>query len=254
MPINSILIIEDEQPNADRLKRLLGQLRPDVTIPAVLDTVSGAVEWLSLHESPDIIMMDVRLADGLSFDIFGQVTVSCPVIFTTAYDEYAVRAFKYNSVDYLLKPVEKEELAAALDKYEELMRHNSQPSASLESLLNYIQPKDFRSRFLLPYRDGYKTVLINDVSFFFSELKITRARLRNGETEVVPQTLEELEQQLNPKYFFRVNRQYIIHVDAIQQVHNYFNGKLKIELKKATDTEVVVSREKAPLFKAWMDY
>ncbi len=254
MKSKKILIIEDEKPNSDRVKRLLKILRPDAEILATLDTVKSSIEWLSTQESPDIIIMDIRLADGLSFDIFSQIKVTCPVIFTTAYDEYAVRAFKYNSVDYLLKPIEKDELEIALNKYEGLIHQTQDISPVIESLLNYMKSKDYRSRFLLPYRDGYKTILINDIAFFYSETKVTYAKLANGATEIVPQTLEELEQQLDPKYFFRANRQYILHIDSIQHVHNYFNNKLKIELKKNTEIEVLISREKATLFKAWMDY
>ncbi len=198
-------------------------------------------------------MMDIRLSDGLSFEILEKVTLKCPIIFTTAYDEYAVRAFKYNSIDYLLKPIEKEELYAALKK---VAANTSQhlDQNMLQGLLNFMQPKDFRSRFLLPYRDGYKTILIEDVFYFYSEHKITHAKLKSGATEIIPQTLEELENQLNPKLFFRANRQFIIHIDAIKQLHNYFNGKLKIELKNNDETEILISREKAQTIKNWLDY
>ncbi|MFV0529811.1 MAG: LytR/AlgR family response regulator transcription factor [Flavobacteriales bacterium] len=254
MKVKKILIIEDEKPNADRLKRLLLEMKPQLEILAVIESVSNAVDWLVQNENPDIILMDVRLSDGLSFEIFNQTEVESPVIFTTAYDEYAVRAFKYNSIDYLLKPIQKEELQAALEKYDSLIDYSFGGGAALKNLLNYIQPKEYRNRFLIPYRDSYKTVMANDIAFFYSELNITRAKLFNGEEEVLPQTLEKLEQQLDPKLFFRANRQYIIHMDAIQKVHNHFNGKLKIELKKNTGTEVLISREKASVFKAWLDY
>lgn len=250
--IKNILIIEDEKPNSDRLKRLIALLRPNARILAVLETVSESVNWFSGNDNPDLVMMDVRLADGISFDIFEKIELKCPIIFTTAYDEYAVRAFKFNSVDYLLKPVEQEELAAAFEKLESITQ--TEQHKSIEGLMNFLQPKEFRSRFLLPYRDGYKTVLVSEISCFYSELKITRAKLDNGKEEIIPQTMEELESQLNPKCFFRANRQFIIHVDDILQVHNYFNGKLKVELKKNPELEILISREKAPVFKAWMDY
>lgn len=251
--INTILIVEDEKPNADRLKRLLKIIRPKAEIVATLDSVADCVDWLGANAQPDVIMLDVRLSDGLSFEIFDKIRIEAPVIFTTAYDEYAVRAFKYNSIDYLLKPVEQEELQMAIDKLEQLTAGQAMPK-SLEGLLNFLQPKEYRSRFLLPYRDGYKTVLVNDIAYFYSELKITRAKLANGMEEIVPQTMEELEQQLNPKTFFRANRQYIIHIDAIQRIANYFNGKLKIDIKNNSDAEVIVSREKAQLLKTWLDY
>ena len=251
--IQKVLIIEDEKPNADRLERLIKSIRPNAQIVEVLDCICESVEWFDTHEMPDVVMMDIRLSDGLSFEIFEKTTISCPIIFTTAYDEYAVKAFKYNSIDYLLKPVELDELERAFQKLESA---SSIPEpASLANLLNYFQPKNFRTRFLLPYRDGYKSLQISDISYFYSKLKITRAKLHNGTEEIIPLTMEELEEQLNPKDFFRANRQFIIHVDAIEQIHNYFNGKLKIDLKKSPeDMELIVSREKASLLKAWLDF
>ena len=251
--IQKVLIIEDEKPNADRLERLIKSIRPNAQIVEVLDCICESVEWFETHEMPDVVMMDIRLSDGLSFEIFEKTSISCPIIFTTAYDEYAVKAFKYNSIDYLLKPVELDELERAFQKLEST---SSVPEpASLANLLNYFQPKNFRTRFLLPYRDGYKSLQISDISYFYSKLKITRAKLHNGTEEIIPLTMEELEEQLNPKDFFRANRQFIIHVDAIEQIHNYFNGKLKIDLKKSPeDMELIVSREKASLLKAWLDF
>lgn len=252
--LSSILIIEDEKPNAERLERLLKQLRPSVKILEVLDSVADTALWFNNTGAlPGVVMMDIRLSDGLSFEIFDKVSISCPVIFTTAYDEYAVRAFKYNSIDYLLKPVDEDELSNALRKVE-LANIQKVSQESIQGLLNYFQPKEFRSRFLLPYRDGYKTVLVEEVCYFYSQQKVTLAKLKSGGTEVVPQTMEELEQQLNPKLFFRANRQFIVHIDAIKQIHNHFNGKLKIELKNSDETEVIVSREKAQLLKNWLDY
>lgn len=250
--INSILIIEDEKLNADRLQRLIKTIRPKASIIGVLDSIADSVDWFKTNQNPDVVMMDVRLADGISFDIFARVDISCPIIFTTAYDEYAVRAFKYNSIDYLLKPVEPEELETAFEKLESFVA--GQQEKSLEGLLNYLKPKEFRSRFLLPYRDGYKSLLVEDIIYFYSELKITRATLHTGTEEIVPQTLEELEQQLDPKLFFRANRQFIVYINAIQQIHNYFNGKLKIDIKNDPDVEIIVSREKANLLKNWLDF
>lgn len=247
-----ILIVEDEKLNAERLIRLIKQIRPQAVICGVLESIVDSVQWLNENVLPDLIMMDVKLSDGLSFEIFEKIAVECPVIFTTAYDEYAVQAFKHNSIDYLLKPVEQEELQAAFDKLERFSQHERQQS--IEGVLKYLQPKEYRSRFLLPFRDGYKTILVNNVVYFYSEMKITRARLDNGTEEVLAQTMEELEQQLNPKEFFRANRQYIIHIDSIDQVYNYFNSKLKIVLRKNPEVEIIVSREKAPLLKAWMDF
>ncbi len=237
--IRNIVVIEDEKLNADRLIRLIHAVRPLVVIDAVIDSIADAVEWFATHPHPDVVMMDIRLSDG-------------PVIFTTAYDEYAVRAFKVNSVDYLLKPVEQEELRVALDKLETTTP--ALGSTSLEELKQLLQPKEYRSRFLLPYRDSYKSLLVNDILYIYTEHKISKVKLDNGQEECVPQTMEELEQQLNPKHFFRANRQFIIHIDAIEQVHNYFNGKLKVDIRKHPDVEVLVSRERAALFKSWLNF
>ncbi|WP_300687867.1 LytTR family DNA-binding domain-containing protein [Chryseobacterium sp.] len=254
MKLNKILIIEDEKPNADRLKRLLLKLRPNAEIVAVEDSITSSVNWLENNPAPDMIMMDVRLADGLSFEIFNKFEVRSPVIFTTAYDEYAVQAFKYNSIDYLLKPVEEEELDIALRRYETFIETVPFVGTAIEGLLNYIQPKDYRKRFLIAHRDGYKTVLAEDILYFYTELGMSKAMLATGVVENVPQTLEELEKQLDPKSFFRANRQFIIHIDSVKQISNHFNGKLKLELRKQPEMEVIVSREKASTFKSWMDY
>lgn len=251
--IKKILILEDEKPNADRIRRIMLKIRPDVEIQAVLTSVQKTVEWLSENDCPDLIIMDIQLADGLSFEVFNLIQVDCPVIFTTAYDEYAVKAFKYNSLDYLLKPVEKEDLEAALVKFEGNVPQMLQQS-SIENLLAQMLPKTYRNRFLLPYRDGYKKMNVEDIALFYSHLNITYANLLNGEQVVVPQTLETLEQELDPKQFFRVNRQYIVHVNSIEEVHNFFNGKLKLKVRNSTDAAVIVSRTKAPLFKEWLDY
>ncbi|PUV25857.1 MULTISPECIES: LytR/AlgR family response regulator transcription factor [Sphingobacterium] len=253
MSITNVLIIEDEKLNADRLKRLLREIKPSIQILDVLDNIADSINWFQGNESPDLVMMDIRLSDGLSFEILESIKIDCPIIFTTAFDEYAVRAFKFNSIDYLLKPVEKKELENALIKLDslKLQQTNQDP---IRGLLDFIYPKDFRTRFLLPYKDGYKTILVEDIQYFYSEFKLTHAKLKCGTVEIVPQTLEELEQQLNSKVFFRANRQFIVHIDAIKRLHNHFNGKLKVEIKYSEDVEILVSREKAQLLKNWLDY
>lgn len=252
--INKILILEDEKLNSDRIQRLMLKIRPNVKILGVLTSVKKTVDWLYENESPDLILMDIQLADGLSFEVFNLADVKCPVIFTTAYDEYAVKAFKYNSIDYLLKPIEQDHLEMAIAKFERSVQRSYQQSPSIEELLRQIQPKEYRARFFLPYRDGYRKINVEDIAFFNSHLNISYANLFNGEQVVVPQILENLEQELNPKNFFRINRQYIVHVNSIEKVANFFNGKLKLKLKNCADPDIVVSRTKAPLFKMWLDY
>jgi DNA-binding LytR/AlgR family response regulator len=248
----NIVIVEDEKPNADRLTRLIMALKPDAVIVVVLESIADSIAWFSANPMPGLVMMDVRLSDGLSFEIFSKVKITCPIIFTTAYDEYAVRAFKYNSIDYLLKPVEQEELAIAFSKLTTVVKDDL--STKLESLLSFVATKDYRSRFLLPYRDGFKTLLVSEIKYFYLEHKITRAKLHNGTEEVIPLNMDELESQLDPKLFFRANRQYIIHIDAIDQIYNHFNSKLVVLIKNVPGLEILVSREKATLLKSWIDY
>lgn len=252
--MKKILILEDEKPNSDRIQRLMLKIRPNIQIAGVLTSVKKTVDWLSENECPDLIIMDIQLADGISFEVFNLAEVTCPVIFTTAYDEYAIKAFKYNSIDYLLKPIEKEQLEAAIVKFEKSVQQSNLEYPLIEELIAQIQQKDYRTRFLLPYRDGYKKVSVEDIAFFYSNLNISYAVLFNGEQNVVPHTLETLEQELEPKNFFRVNRQYIVHVNSIEKVHNFFNGKLKLKVKNCADDDLIVSRTKAPLFKTWLDY
>lgn len=252
----NILIIEDERPNAERLTRLIQSIKPQAKILSVLESVSESVEWLESNDKPDLIMMDIKLSDGLSFEIFDKTQlVDVPIIFTTAYDEYAIKAFKQYSIDYLLKPVDKEELAIAFEKYDQLdMIVNKATNPSIEKLLDEFRPKSYRTRFLLSYRDGFKTVMVSNVLYFYSEQKITKARLVDGTDEIIPHTMDELEQQLDPKLFFRANRQFIICINAVEHVYNYFNNKLKVAMKKNNDVEIIISRDKAPLLKNWMGY
>lgn len=250
--IQTILIIEDERLNTERLIRILNQTSPHIKIVGCIETIVDAVKWLNSNPMPDLLLMDVRLRDGLSFEILDQVNITSSIIFTTAYDEYAIKAFKYDSIDYLLKPIDEEELQIALEKVARLESKNELDFAQIKNL---IQAKEYRHRFLLPYRDGYKTVLVNNIDFFFTENRITYAVIKNEQNKIVlSQPLEELEQQLDPKIFFRASRQFILHIDAISQIHNHFNGKLKIELHKHSDVEIFVSRERSVSFKKWLDY
>jgi len=251
--IKKIVIIEDEEANAQRLQRIILDIRPSYKIVEVLSSIKKSVEWLSNNEPPDLLFMDIRISDGVSFEIFNLIEVQCPVVFTTAYDEYAVKAFKYNSVDYLLKPVEKEELENAILKFEGQKNSNVTQNTLMKNLMDFIDKKEYRARFLVPYRDGFKQINVDSIAYFFSELGSTYAISYDFEKNLIPQTLETLEEQLDPKQFFRANRQYIIHINSNNQVHNYFNSKLKLDLKNSKE-EVFVSRLKANAFKEWLDY
>ena len=250
----NIVIIEDELRTAKSLENIILDLRPNAKIIGQYQSIESSVEALAGAIRPDLIFMDIQLADGLSFEVLKLTELSCPVIFTTAFDEYAIQAFKYNSVDYLLKPVEPEELEAAISKLENTVQPPRPQYILIEELMEQIRPKPYRTRFLLPYRDEYLKIDIADIAFFYSHTAITHARLFNGKQMVIPHTLETLEQELEPRDFFRVNRQYIVHAGAIDKVHNFFNGKLKLEVKNSPDHEVLVSRTKAASFKTWLGY
>lgn len=249
-----ILIIEDEKHNASRLQRLLAEISSEFEVVGVLETVKDSVSWLEKKAAPDVILMDIRLSDGLSFDIFEKVSVVSPVIFTTSYDEYAIRAFKVNSIDYLLKPIEKEELEAALKKAD-VERQKNVASLELDQLLHHFKVKSpvFRKRFLLPGFNGYKTIGVGEISYFFTEQKVAYLVAINGNIEMLTQTMDELEDELDPDEFFRANRQFIIHISSVGMIQNDSNGKLKVILKQNREVEIIVSREKAPLLKRWLD-
>lgn len=248
-----VLIVEDESINANRLKRLLEELEPGCQILDIIDTVEGAILWLQSNPAPDFITMDIRLSDGISFSIFDEVNITCPIIFTTAYDEYAVKAFKVNSIDYLMKPIEKHDLKHALEKFKNLPKSSSDNVDIAKIIQQFISKPTFRLRFLVSFRDGYKSIDVVDIDFIYSEFKVTNLFLKSGIIVSIPQTMEELEQELDPDVFFRANRQFFIRAESIKSIANYFNAKLKIQLKSDPEREVIISREKAPFFKQWMD-
>ncbi|MEC3875330.1 LytR/AlgR family response regulator transcription factor [Chryseobacterium salviniae] len=251
--IKRILIIEDEEVNAQRLQRILLKIRPGYTVVTILSSIEKSVEWLSKEDGPDLIFMDIRLSDGSSFEIFNLIEVKSPVVFTTAYDEYALKAFKYNSIDYLLKPIECEELEAAIIQFEQFEKSSTEQQTVIKNLLESFQMKEYRTRFLLPHRDAFILLNVNEIAYFYSELGVTFSISYDGTRNIISHTLETLEQQLDPKYFFRANRQYIIHINSIVKVHNYFNSKLKLDVKQCQE-KIVVSRLKATALKQWLDY
>lgn len=247
------LIIEDEAHNAGLLKNLIGKIDPSAHMLSVIPTVQESVHWLLANPEPDLIFMDIRLADGLSFEIFSQVKVVPPVIFTTAYDEYALQAFKVYGAAYLLKPIEKDELKEALEKVKSLQPKLSGDDIGAIMDMFRTHKKIYKSRFLLHYRETYKVIPVEEIDYVSLEHKIVHFHLLDGGSIVVPYTLEELEEQLDPQIFFRVNRQYILHINSIDSIHKYFNDKAKIFLKRDRKAEVVVSRIRMPQFKLWLD-
>ncbi|OON68495.1 LytR/AlgR family response regulator transcription factor [Hymenobacter sp. CRA2] len=254
----NVLLLEDEYPAAERLQRLLAQAAPEATVVAHLDTVAGAVEWLRTHPEPQLILADIHLADGISLDVFDQLVVTTPVIFTTAYDQYALQAFRTHSVDYLLKPIKLAELQTALQKLRQW--HSPALAASevaqrLQNLLNVptgaaAAPK---SRFLVRQGEQLLPVQAADIAWFQSRNETVTLVTLAGQRYLVDYTLEQLEQLLDGRQFFRLNRQFIAQLPAVHRLHPWFNGKLKLDLQPAPADEVIVSREKATAVKSWLE-
>lgn len=251
----NVLIIEDEPLGVDRLRQLLTETDPTIQVTGVTDSVEASVAWLHSNPRPDVIMMDIELSDGQSFGIFDQVKVSSPVIFTTSYDEYAIRAFKVNSIDYLLKPVKPEDLRAAFEKLKTLGNHlPSAAKGAIEQLLQHLrQPeKEFRDRFLVKSGQRYFSVSVDDIAYFYYQNRVTFLKTWKKEVYFIDYILDDLEEMLSPKDFFRTNRQVLVNIKSVKDIHSDFNNKLRLTLHPAFDEEVLVSREKAPEFKEWM--
>lgn len=250
-----ILIIEDEELGVERLTRHLLAIDSTIEIVACLRSIEESVKWLSTQPHPELILMDIELTDGQSFEIFNQVKVQSAVIFTTSYDEFALKAFKVNSIDYLLKPVKKDELEASLQKYRQIHGSRADTAFNIESLIQQLQQpqsRTYRSRFLVKHLQRLVSVEVSEIAYFYAEERISFFVTWTNRKYVVDYTLEELVDMLDPQDFFRVNRAFIVHVKSIANIQNFFNGKLALDLNPPTDKQVTVSKEKASEFKAWM--
>lgn len=251
------LIIEDEQFAADKLIKLIYQYDQTIEILDQIDTVEDGVEWLEQNPTPDLLFLDIHLADGSSFEIFEQTEVQCPIIFTTAYDQYAIQAFKTKSIDYLLKPVKFEDLKAALDKFQDMFGNNVKPGFTREmhALASLIQSqqKAYKTRFLVKVGNTIKTISITNVAYFLFEDRTTLLMTKDKHRYPVKHTLDELEVMLDPLQFTRANRQFIINIDAIHKIHPWFKGRLKLELTPLQPADLVISADKTKSFKEWLD-
>lgn len=252
--ILSALIVEDEKPAADHLVKLLHQSEHKVSVLRIVDSVSQAVAWFRTNPPPDIMFLDIQLADGLSFEIFNQVKIECPVIFTTAFEEYAIRAFKINSIDYLLKPVSPGDLNFAIGKYkgQTLAPLNSLLGNRVEKLMQMLTHQ-YKSRFVVNIGPRIKSIETTHIRYFYSLEKSTFLFDDSGKSYDINYSLDQLETQLDPGQFFRISRKYIVQIDAIQDIHTFSNSRLKLVIKGSDDDHIMVSRRKLNDFKEWLE-
>lgn len=248
-----VIIIEDEKPAARRLKRLIADF--DIEVLAMLHSVEESILWLQAHQHPDLIFLDIQLSDGLAFEIFEQIPTQSFIIFTTAFDEYALKAFKLNSIDYLLKPIDDLELKVAIEKYQQLYVEQKTKNLDFEKLKKLLfnqVDKEYKKRFTIKIGQHLKSIPTEEIECFYSENKGTFLHTIENRSYLIEGTLDQLDEILNPATFFRINRKFIINIDSIKDIVAYSNSRLKIYLKQFNDLEIIVSREKVSLFKNWL--
>ncbi len=252
-----VLIIEDESLAAERLQNLLIEIDPSIEVVQILKSVEASLKWFDQNDEPDLILSDIQLLDSLSFDIFSQREIKCPIIFTTAYDQYAIQAFEVNSVDYLLKPVQKEKLSTALEKF------NTQQSGTvshltsddLEKIAQMVRNKqpEYKSRFMVKLGQKIRAIPVEKIAYFYTKDKLTFLVTNTGDKYPLDNSLEEIDQLLDPNIFFRLNRKFVTKINAVKEIHPYFKGRLKIDLSPPIDQDIVISSDKTPSFKKWLD-
>ncbi len=249
-----VVIVEDEISAAENLIELLKIVAPDAEVVTTLDSVKKSVAYFQQDVPIDLVFMDIHLADGISFEIFDAVDLKIPVIFTTAYDQYALKAFKVNSLDYLLKPIDETELKAAIDQYQQQANPKMEDGAleALRSLFTQA-PKKFRTTFLVNQRDGMIPIKTEDIAFFYIEDSIVYATTMKNQKVAIDKKLEEIEEELDPQQFKRVNRQFIVNREALVNIKYYFNGKLIVNTQPPAKERMVVSKARATEFKTWVD-
>lgn len=244
-----VLIIEDETPAANRLTKMLSEIDPNIEVAERLDSVESSLNWLKYNTCPDLIFLDIHLADGSCFEIFKYSEVNCPIVFITAYDEYALQAFKVNAIDYLLKPLKMEELRRAIDKF--YQRRAPLPPFDYSKIASVMTPQ-YAERFLIKIGQMFRLVEVKDAAYFYSEDKITYLIATNGKRHPLDMTMDKVESMVSPKQFFRINRQFIISISAIAEMHTHSKSRVKIVLNPPAKEEAVVSAEKSADFKKWL--
>ena len=251
------VIIEDEKIAADLLKNLICQLDENIEVVTILQTVEDSVEWLSINQHPDILFVDIHLADGSSFSIFEKTEVKCPIVITTAYDEYALKAFEVNSIDYLLKPINKDDLQRALNKYKNLKGERQE--VDYKTLISRFLTEtgnvnNYKEHFLVPERDKLVPLAAKDIAYIYIDLKLIKAVTFSGKVYYLNQNLDEMMNQLNPKMFFRANRQYIVSHEAIKDISIWFGNKISLNLTIPTEEKIIVSKARVAEFKNWYSF
>ncbi len=250
-----VVIVEDEVAASDNLKYLLSAIDPDIEVVTVLDTVKSCIAYFSKPTDAALVFMDIHLGDGLSFEIFDHVDLDIPIIFTTAYDEYALKAFTVNSIDYILKPVHQEELAKALDKFRNLTHAQTLSKTDISEVLHVLQgqQKAYKSNYLISHRDELIPIKTEDIAYFYIDTGIVKVVTLQNKVFSMDKKLEDLEQELNPTLFDRANRQFIINRNAIAKIKHYFGGKLIVNVNPPTSERIVISKAKATPFKNWVN-
>lgn len=246
------LIIEDEKIAAERLGKLINEHDAGIEILEVVQSITKSVEWFTTHPEPDLVFMDIQLSDGLSFEIFEQVESNFPVIFTTAYDEYALKAFKHNSIDYLLKPISADELKTAINKYKEQTKTITYPQHVFDSMLQSMTRK-YKSKFLIKVGEHLRVIPVEEIQFFYSMEKAVFLQNRQGRDYALNYSLDQLEELLDPEKFYRINRRYIISFPSIKDIVSYSNSRLLLILETNSSGDLVVSRERVQKFRQWLE-
>jgi DNA-binding LytR/AlgR family response regulator len=246
-----IVIIEDERLAAQKLESLIRQIDAQTEVVAKLESVEDSINWLTLNPSPDLIFMDIQLDDGISFEIFDAVKVEAPVIFTTAFDQYAIRAFKVNSVDYLLKPIDRNALETALEKYRRIFK-----STGMEEKLSKVfeqLAKPWKTRFFVKVGLHFQSVPVEEICCFFVEERCSFLKTQTGKNFALDYSLDQLQKRVDPEFFFRINRNFMVNINCIAEIISYSTNRLKLKLKNFDDEGLIVSRDKVSEFKQWLD-
>lgn len=251
----NVLIIEDEAQAARRLENLILEIDPAVQIVGKTDSIKSSVKWLEANSTPDLILMDIQLGDGLSFEIFEHVSVKAPVIFTTAYDEYALKAFKVNSIDYILKPVDKEELKTAFIKFKTLIKPEDATKSIMANIGHVVEmlTKKYKERFVVKVGEHLKTIEVKDIVYFYSQDKATICVTTDNRNHIIDFTLEHLQDMVDPMAFFRISRKYLVSAKSIMDIISYSNSRLRLILQNSLDKDIIVARERVQEFKTWLD-